>query len=366
MKMMINISPLNKVPGGAELVAYKLALRLSQRGNKVYLVTFYAKGLQFKQQVNENFVIYRAPHISIVGNLFHNFFVYFLTVRLKPDVIFDQGMYGFGLLARLLTKRPYIVYGRGSDVYKTSNAKGMTGFFLKRFAKLILQHASIVIALSENMKTCMKQILNCEIKVLTNGVNLEEIQKNSEEPAERFGQKQLIFVGNVRPVKGVEYLINAMKIVAQKEPNARLVIVGSYNPNFAKGIPTNLREKIQLTGFVKNNKIPALMKNSDIFVLPSLSEGIPNVVLEAMAVGLPVVATRVGGVPELISDGENGFLVPPKSSEKLAEKILLLLGNKSLRDHISQNNLIESKKYDVNTITSSLEGYFKSVSCSPS
>jgi glycosyltransferase involved in cell wall biosynthesis len=152
-----------------------------------------------------------------------------------------------------------------------------------------------------------------------------------------------------------------MRLVIEKEPATRLVIVGSYDSNFVKRIPRDIREKILLKGFVENNRIPGLMKSSDVFVLPSLSEGVPNVLLEAMAVGLPIIATSVGGVPELISDEENGFLVQPRSSKQLAEKILLLLNDKSLHNHISQNNLLKAKKYDVNTITSKLEGYFESI-----
>jgi glycosyltransferase involved in cell wall biosynthesis len=361
LKIMINISPLTKAHGGAELVAYKLALRLSLKGNTIFLVTFYHKGSQLIEKVNKNFIIFRVPYISIIGNVFHNFVVLFLTLRINPQIIFDQGIFGFGLLARLTTGKPYIVYGRGTDVYRICSSKGVKGFILKRFAKIILKQASLAIALSENMKTSMKQILNRQIVVLTNGVNLEEIKLNAAKKQEKFGEKQLLFVGNVRPIKGVEYLIEAMQIVAKKQPTARLVIVGSYNPDFARKIPRNLREKILLKGFVENKNIPSLMKNSDIFILPSISEGIPNVVLEAMAVGLPIVATRVGGVPELIKDAENGFLVPARSSEQLAEKILLLLNDENLRERISQNNLNASKKYDINKITSILEEYFTSI-----
>jgi glycosyltransferase involved in cell wall biosynthesis len=355
---------LNKVYGGAELVAYKLAVRLSIRGNTVFLVTFHQRGLQLRQQVSQNCCIYRTPNIGIplIGDTLHNFFVFLLTLKLKPDVIFDQGLDGYGLLARLLTKKPYLVYGVGTDVNGKYNARGIRGFFSKRYARLILLHASLALALSQNMKVRMEQILNRDIKVLTNGVDLAEVEKNlAKELPERFGKKQIIFVGNIRPVKGIEYLINAMRLIVEKEPTTRLVIVGSYNSNFIKRIPSDISEKIYLIGFVDNNKVSGFMKSSDILVLPSLSEGVPNVLLEAMAVGLPIVATNVGGIPEIISDGINGFLVEPRSSQQLAEKILLLLNNRFLCSNISQNNLLKAKSYDVNIITLKLEEYLKSI-----
>ena len=94
---------------------------------------------------------------------------------------------------------------------------------------------------------------------------------------------------------------------------------------------------------------------SDIFVLPSLSEGFPLTILEAMASGLPIVTTRVRGLPEIVKDAENGFLVEPKNPGQLADKILLILGDDGLREKIARNNSQRAKQYSWQTVAKNLE-----------
>ena len=114
---------------------------------------------------------------------------------------------------------------------------------------------------------------------------------------------------------------------------------------------------------VPNETVPEYMVASDVFVLPSLSEGFPTVILEAMASGIPIVATKVRGVPEIIKDGENGFLVEPRNSEEIAEKVLLLLNKDELRKRISEKNIEEVKRYHWESIAIRLEEvYFRVVS----
>lgn len=355
---MINVFRLPREYGGAELMAHQLAVNLARGDNLVYMVTCREKDTPISESRGRGYYIYRIARLKIplIGSSIYYLFILFLAVLLKPDIVLDQGLLGCGLLVRIVIRKPYIVWGRGSDVY------GISGFIQRLFVKLMLVKASLVLALSEDMKKCMKQILDREIIVLPNGINVNEIQKTiAQVPEKRFGKKQLLFVGNVRPVKGVEYLMNAMQLVVEEEPEARLVIVGRYPLGFLQKIPKNVREKTTLTGFVDHDKIPMYMKGSDVFVLPSLSEGFPNVLLEAMAAGLPIVATNVGGIPEIISNGENGFLTQPRSSKQLTEKILLLLKDEGLRKRISKNNLLKVRKYDLNRIISRLERYMQHV-----
>jgi len=96
------------------------------------------------------------------------------------------------------------------------------------------------------------------------------------------------------------------------------------------------------------------MVASDIFVLPSLSESFGIVNIEAMASGLPIIATKVGGIPEIIKDGENGFLVEPKNPEQIAERILYLLSNNNIRRSISFNNKEKAKNYSWDLIVNKL------------
>jgi glycosyltransferase involved in cell wall biosynthesis len=96
-----------------------------------------------------------------------------------------------------------------------------------------------------------------------------------------------------------------------------------------------------------------------IFVLPSLSEGFPVTILEAMACGLPVVATRVGGIPDIIEDGANGYLIDTKNQEQIAEVLLKLLQDEELRKGISDKNRETAEKYRWDTVAATLEGIYQ-------
>jgi len=114
-------------------------------------------------------------------------------------------------------------------------------------------------------------------------------------------------------------------------------------------------------GKVPNEKVPEYMAAADIFVLPSLSEGFPVVIVEAMASGLPIVATNITGLPEIVHDGENGFLVEPKNPAELAERILLLLQDDELRGRIAQNNKQRAKDYTWEKVIDRLEEVYEKI-----
>lgn len=147
----------------------------------------------------------------------------------------------------------------------------------------------------------------------------------------------VLTVANFYPVKGLKYLIRAAKLVCEKKPEVSFLIFGDgqLRPEIEQQIKNlNLEKKVILAGFQKN--IFSIFPIADIFVMSSLKEGLPYAVLEAQAFGLPVVATNVGGLPEIIADRQTGFLVEPKNADKLAEKILLLLENEQLKQEFAQ------------------------------
>jgi len=142
----------------------------------------------------------------------------------------------------------------------------------------------------------------------------------------------LIMVARLHPQKGLARLFAAMRDILHERPEARLLLVGD-GP-----LRVSLRKQVEDFGMAERvlfaggrEDVPSLLWAADVFVLPSLREGMPNAVLEAMAAGLPVVATRVGGTPECVADGESGLLVPPDDSHALAHAVLRLLGSARMR-----------------------------------
>lgn len=149
-------------------------------------------------------------------------------------------------------------------------------------------------------------------------------------------------VGHAVPVKGWDIAIRAIARVHSLIPNVHLVLVGSGTP------PKETKSFRQLTDLIKDcrlskyvhflgrrDDIPEILKTSDVFILPSRSEGMPAALIEAMAAGLPCVAARVGGIPEVIKHGENGLLFKRESVEELAGHLIKLIEDQSLRTKLA-------------------------------
>jgi len=152
------------------------------------------------------------------------------------------------------------------------------------------------------------------------------------------GQAVLLSAGRLVPEKAYEVLIEAIRILLQEYPDVAVAIAGSgvLQDQLQSLIgQLHLSEKIHLLG--NRQDVPDLMANADIFVMSSRSEGMPVALLEAMSFGLPVVATRVGGVAEVVEDRAQGILVPPEDPAELAKAILELLRNPGLRSSMGKS-----------------------------
>lgn len=141
-------------------------------------------------------------------------------------------------------------------------------------------------------------------------------------------KKVILFVGTLSIHKGVSYLLEAFSAVAGREADAVLLIVGSGELEGqlrALAERLGVAERVVFCGRVPYTKVPSYLSIADVFALPSIDEGLPRVVMEAMAMQVPVVATRVGGIPEIVTHGETGLLVEPANPGQLAEVIGYLL-----------------------------------------
>jgi glycosyltransferase involved in cell wall biosynthesis len=195
-----------------------------------------------------------------------------------------------------------------------------------------------VLAVSEEVKRfCVDadRIDPRKISVVYNGVDLKHIaaegsQDNPFAKADWAGASHIITcVANIRRVKGIDVLVRTAQRVCRELPDAVFLVAGSlYERDYSEEVKAMIRsigleKNVRLLGFI-GDPVP-LLKMSDAFCLLSRSEGFCNALLEAMACGIPSVVTRVGGNPEAINDGENGFLVPVEDDSAAAERLLTLL-----------------------------------------
>lgn len=167
------------------------------------------------------------------------------------------------------------------------------------------------------------------LTVIPNGVNTAPIDTATPLDRKTLGlnakQHIALFIGRLDAQKGLPYLLDAAEIVASKQPDWHLVMIGregSESDYFREKVESSrvLARHVHWLGF--RTDVAAMLKAADVLVLPSLWEGMPNVVLEAMACGRAVIGTDVEGTGELVIDGETGWLVPPESVDKLAEAML--------------------------------------------
>ncbi|MBD3367979.1 MAG: glycosyltransferase [Candidatus Eisenbacteria bacterium] len=175
------------------------------------------------------------------------------------------------------------------------------------------------------------------------------------------GAKLVGCVGKFTEVKGHEHFVRAAAEVHRKRPDTRFVLVGD-GPG--RGMLEHVVDELGLRGAAAftgaRGDVPAVLKTLDVFVLPSISEGLPNVVLEAMAAGRPVVASRVGGVPEVVENGRNGVLVPPGDHMAMARAVLELLdAPETARAMGRSGESVARERYDIGVVVRRLEDVFE-------
>ncbi|MEL6792710.1 MAG: glycosyltransferase, partial [Pseudomonadota bacterium] len=164
-----------------------------------------------------------------------------------------------------------------------------------------------------------------KLRIVHCGVEPDRYARGDHEPA-----KRLIFVGRLAAVKGVLIALEALARVRADHPDATLTLVGDGVERArieARIADMGLTDVVRLTGYLSQSDVAAELARSDVFVLPSFAEGVPVVLMEAMATGLPVVATRVAGIPELVEDGVSGRVVAPGDAEALADAIAEILSD---------------------------------------
>ncbi|MCC6018711.1 MAG: glycosyltransferase family 4 protein [Candidatus Verstraetearchaeota archaeon] len=239
-----------------------------------------------------------------------------------------------GAYLKNLYNKPLIVTAHGGDVYDLP----FRNYWYNSLARFVLSEADEVITVSKfnAEKLLSLGVSSNKLHVIPNGYDERLFKPIPAIKARKklglpLNKKILLSVGNLVDAKGHIYLIGAMSLLLRKRRDLLLIIVGSgpLKKLLQSMVKKNgLEDHVMLAGGRRHEEIPIWMNASDIFILPSLQEGFPTVIPEAMACGKPVVATKVGGVPEAITSDYLGILVPPKDSESLSWAILEVLDKK--------------------------------------
>jgi glycosyltransferase involved in cell wall biosynthesis len=343
--------------GGTGAYVYYLSNELMKLGNSASIVTGYGENRDIK--ITENHRIFfikslKAPVIKSflfaaaaskkLNDLRGSFPVDVAHVNLPlvPSFAVPSG-FGRTLVSTVHSTWKGEAEAISGEPYSrlNSNEKFMVSFnwLLRFFEERMLARSNRLIAVSDFTKRELLQyykVKEFKIRVIHNGVDVDKFKpaidkrKAKEELGFNPEDKAILSVGRLYARKGLFTLIESIALVTRKFKNAKFIIAGKGLSNEMKklvsyAIKIGVKDKIVFTGYFPDKKLPKLYQAADIFAFSTFYENLPFAVLEALSTGLPVVTTNVGGIPEMIQESKNGFLVEPANSRELADRILYYL-----------------------------------------
>ena len=254
-----------------------------------------------------------------------------------------QGL--IGVFCGYLSGVPCVTTIHGSDIY------GLKLPLINALNAKVIQCSDVCTANSKPTARAIREISGREdIEIVPMGINPSFFKRSSEVRDLRkrlgVGGKAILFIGRLIDWKGTEYLIKALPKILETYPGTKLLLVGS-GPQKRRLVTLSgslgITNTVLFIGEVGQEELPKFYSLATVFVLPSIvndkgeTEGLGVVLLEAMACGVPVIGSNVGGIPDIISDGETGLLATPKDPDDLARKIIRLLSDETLRKSVIEN-----------------------------
>jgi len=351
---------------------------LAMHFDRVYLLTC-AEGVD---RLPDKYVL-RAPNVTLVAvpDYMHRWrlvrylltmptmvaaAIRFVQVRNKVDILHPRlpsvvGSVG-AFLARF-TEKPVFLYlaGDWEALFRDR------GYLERAFGHVVQWHLRFLVdgqlcfTAGETLARKFNGPNARVIPVYTTSIEYEHIVNvaEAERRARRFPE-ELLFVGGVTRAKGIDVLLEALALLLRRGMSLRLRIVGEA-PDGGRWLMREARtlgiaDRIEYHPPIAWDRLMRLYSQSHICVLPSRSEGIPKVLLEAMAQGLPVVATAVGGIPELVDDGENGLLVPVGNARMLANAVERLVTDVHLRETLVRQGVKTARSRTLSHLVENIVG----------
>jgi glycosyltransferase involved in cell wall biosynthesis len=308
----------------------------------------------YEENEYKNVIIHNVPHLKKFRGISYLINAY----KIGKDIIKREGIdlihshYAFpqGCVGALLKNKlsiPHILTLHGSDALILKNS--LKGRYFFKYATI---NSDRIICVSRYIKNQLDENLKNRAVVIYNGVNKKILYNEGDY---NFG----LFVGAFVPQKGVDILIEAIKDI---DFNFKLIGDGKLYKKIEDFIVKNNLIHIELLGRKSFNETASFMRKCSFLVVPSRSEGFGMVAVEGMACSKPVIATKVGGLEEIVIDGYNGLLVEKNNPNDLKEKILELINNEELRKTLGKNGKEFSKKFSWKKCAESVKNMYEDLS----
>jgi glycosyltransferase involved in cell wall biosynthesis len=355
--------------GGAEIHAYYVSNTLAEKGHYVHVISVAPKkpaAYNVKSIFNQTLVrLWRRPFVNL-AYVFKVFLLAYLQRR-EFDVIqvhvANTAMIPAFMVSKIAGK-PYVVTCHGSEI-RILRKK----VFVRLLQKILLPKASHVVAVSKEITDLLIKeygLPSQSIKLIPNGYDELFVKQLLARRMNSVCQKtpSLVFVGSFREVKDPLNLIEAFKIVSDRIKNTHLQIVGDgpLRPAVERKIKCyKLQDQVTLCGIVPHQRALEVMASAEIYLSTSIEEGLPTSLVEAMALEKAVITTGVGGVPEIIIDGVNGLLTPPRLPERMAQLIERLLKDPGLAGRLGKAAAESVKDFSWDNIAQKYQSIYQEV-----
>lgn len=327
---------------GAEIMCENLVYGLQQQGVEVIIVSFYDYHSAITDRLEKNGIriIYLNKKPGFDFSLYKKLYMLFKTE--KPDIIHTH---------RYVTRYaiPSAICAKVKRKVHTIHtiAEKECGKAFRKLNKIFFKRANVIpVALSGVIQETIAQeykIDKDKIPVIFNGVDLSKCKPKKNYTINK--KIRILHIGRFCEVKNHKGLVQAFEIFHRKYPNSILQLIGDGELREEIQALVNevgLSENVEFLGL--QDKVYEYLCEADIFTLPSLYEGIPMTIIEAMATGLPIVATNVGGIPDMLVDGESALLTET-DSKKIADAFLALANDECLREKLGTKGKTESVKF---------------------
>jgi glycosyltransferase involved in cell wall biosynthesis len=367
--------------GGVERAVYEVARNLVEAGHQVTVLTLRKKGEPSRESM-AGIEVVRVPGWDLSGRLGAQVAV---SVHAWPaiwrelskgryDVVHAHSIFfHVSLVAAVLTrfkKLPLVTTAHlGSPEELGGKVALATSLFEKTIGRIILRRSDAVIAVSQAVGDHVSKGMKHRerLHVIPNGVDLTRfkpaVRQAEDEAASEEGPVRVMVVGRLIFNKGPQFVIEAAPRVLAQYPETRFVFVGDgpiEDELRNEASKLGIRSSVDFLGHRED--IPELLATGSMAVRASLSEGLPLVALEAMAAGLPVIATDVGGTREVVEDGVTGYLLQPNDVEGLADRICRLVGDAALRREMgARGRRFVEDGYDWSRIAERTVGVYRGV-----
>jgi glycosyltransferase involved in cell wall biosynthesis len=286
-----------------------------------------------------------------------------LLLRLRPDIVnvhFPSFPSAYFFLLKPLHSYRIVVSTHGSDVLQRSAHLG------SRVMPYLLRNADWITSVSQTLDAEVNALTRGSVpsSVIGNGIDLDYWMIDTEEVDPLPDPPIITSVGTLRPLKGYDVLLRAFAQLSRTVPQARLWLLGDGpQREELEGVAVRLEihDRVEFHGWCPSEEVRRRLRQSTVFAFPSRSEGFGLALLEAMATGLPVVASRVGGIPEIVTTPDHGLLVDPEAPTELAAALRQVLCSPDLRRRLSSGARNRAQDFGWETVVDAYERVFLSL-----